>query len=71
MVKQTQTKVERPCLVNMHCRFYYKFINYRVEERTGKTPVHIYLQPKPFSSEKGEEKKNTGKKHFGAFKRRI
>lgn len=41
----------------MHCRFYYKFINYRVEERTGKTPVHIYLQPKPFSSEKGEEKK--------------
>lgn len=32
-------------------------INYRVEERTGKNPIHIYLQPKPFSSEKWKKKK--------------
>lgn len=40
-------------------------INYRVEERTGENPIHIYLQPKPFSSEKWKKKKkNTGKKHL-------
>lgn len=42
-------------MVNMHCRFYYKSINYRVRIEQGKNQVHVILQPKPFSSKKGKK----------------
>lgn len=57
--------------------FYYKFV--KLQGRSGETPIHIYLQPRPLSSEKWRKKKttnkNTGKKNtsehlkegFGTF----
>lgn len=42
-------------------------INYRVDERTGKTQFTIPTAKTIFI----RKKKNTGKKHFGAFKTRL
>lgn len=50
-----QTEVKRQYMVNMYCRFYYKF-NYRVEERTGEIQFTFTYSQNHFYQEKKRTK---------------